>query len=107
MHQVAPGALKISFSQLCLDQQASQLEVDFTTIFSAVFQWDSRPESKIRMKPGLDPEQGTESRAVQDARVTKDIHQERIGAVRALQFAARPICFSGKKTRAGVDLGEP
>src|ERR1700733_11030952 len=78
MHQVVPCALKISFGQLCFNQQPSQLEVLFTSILCAIFQGDSGPETEIGMKPRFDPEQGTDSGTMRDARIAKDIHKQRV-----------------------------
>ena len=76
MHQAGPCALKIPFRQLCFDQQPSQLEVHFRSICSAILQGDSGSETKLRLKPRLNPQEGTHSPPAQDARVTKNIHQQ-------------------------------
>ena len=107
MHQVAPCGLEIAFRQLGFDEQLSQLQVHLTSILRAVLQRDSRSEAKGRMKSRLDPEQGTDSRAAQDSRVTENVHEQRVGAVGAFELAPRAICLSGKEARAGVDLGQP
>ena len=107
MHQVLPCDLKISFCQFRLDEQLSQLEVHFTSILCAILQGDSRPEAECRMNARLDSEQGTDRRTAQYSRITKNVHQQRIRAVRTLQLAPCAIGLSGQKSRAGIDLGQP
>jgi len=39
--------------------------------------------------------------------VTKDVHEQRVGAICAVELAPRAIRLAGEESRAGVDFGEP
>src|ERR1700688_2595463 len=105
MDQVEARGLEIAFGQFGFDQQLAKFQVHLTSINSAVLQWNSWPEAESRMNSRFDPQQGTDRRAAQNARVAENVHEQRVGAVGALQLPPRAICLSGEKSRAGVDLG--
>jgi len=107
MHQVAPCRLKIAFGQLGFDEEIAEFQIHLTSILGPVLQRDLRPDAKLGMNAGPDPEQGTDGLAAQDSRVTKNVHEQRVRAVRTFELASRAIGLSGKETRAGVDLSQP
>jgi hypothetical protein len=107
MHKVAPCRLKIAFCQLGFDEEIAQFQIHLTSILGAVLQGDPRPDPKLGMDAGWDSEQGTDGLAAQDSRVAKDVHEQGVRAVRTFELASCAIRFSGKETRASVDLSQP
>src|ERR1700761_4536948 len=107
MHQVAPCRLKIAFRQLGFDEEIAQFQIHLTTILGSVLQRDSRSDAKLGTNTGWDSKQGTDRLAAQDSRIAKNIHKQRVGAVRTFKLASRAIGFSGEEARASVDFGQP
>ena len=58
---------------------------------------DSRSNPKYRPDP----------RGGQSLRMAKDAHQQRVGAVSAVQFLPRPVCACSGSPESGVDFVEP
>src|ERR1700731_3558037 len=67
---------------------------------------NSGPEAKLWRQPWCDPQHGTQGMVCNCPSVAEDIHEQRIRAVRAIEFHPTPgphgQCFS----RPGMDLGQ-
>ena len=98
MHEVASRRLKIAFRQLGFDEEIAQFQIHLTSILAPALQRDPRPDTKLSMNAGWDSEQGTDGLAAQDSRVAKDVHEQRVRAVRTFKLASGAIRFSGKET---------
>lgn len=107
MYEVAPCRLEVAFRQLGFDEEIAQFQIHLTSILATALQRDPRPDAKLSMNAAWDSEQGTDGLAAQDSRVTKDVHEQRVRAVRTFELASCAIGFSGKEARASVDLGQP
>ena len=106
MHQIRSRGLEITFRQFCLNQQTPQLQVDLRSILRAAFQRDPRSETQSWAGSLARAQEGNRGPAGEASWIAKDIHQQRIGAVGAFQFATGAIAASGNKPGAGIDLGE-
>ena len=106
MHQVQPRGLEISFRQFGLNQETPQLQVDFRSILRAALQRDPRSETKAGADTRRKPKKGTERRPAKHPWIAKDVHQQRVGAVGAFQFAPGAVAASGNKSGSGIDLGK-
>src|ERR1700678_4227569 len=106
MYQVQPRGLEISFRQFGLNQEIPQLQVDFRSILRAALHGDPWSETKAGPDTRRKPEKGTERRPAKHTWIAKNIHQQRVGAVGAFQFAPGAVAASGNKAGSGIDLGK-
>ena len=91
---------------LChLDRSAAQWR-DLRSILRTALQGNPPSETKTRPDTRRKPEKGTERWPAKYPWIAKDVHQECVGAVGAIEFAPGAVAASGYKSRACIDLGK-
>ena len=106
MHQVRPRGLKIAFRQFGFHQEVPELQVDLRSILRTALQGNTPSETKARADTRRKPQKGTERLPAKYPGIAKDVHQECVGAVGAIEFAPGAVAASGYKSRSGIHLGK-
>src|ERR1700678_3296164 len=104
MQEVCSRDLEITLRQFGFNQQTPQLQVDFRPILAAALEGDPRSEAKAGPDTRRKSEKGTDRWAAKHPWIAKNVHQQRVGAVGAIEFAPRAIAASGHKARSRIDL---
>ncbi len=97
---------EIAFGEFGFDQQTAEAHVDFGAVDVAVKAWDRRAEAEIGLEARIDTEHGAEPWPVEHFGITKDVHEQRVGAGGAVELEAAAVGGAWDETAGGVALAE-
>src|SRR5258707_10808394 len=98
--------LKVGLGQFCLEQDRSNLHVDFSPLNEAAMQRNTRLESKLRQITDSSSQDQTELFSVRHAGIAEYVHQQSIGTHRGIEFLPATIAFRQCAVRAAVNFSQ-
>src|SRR5215469_3289039 len=105
--QAQRSRLKSRLGQLRLHQQLAKPHIDLCAIHALVQQRNTRLEPKLRNLACLHTEQRAHLPAPQHSRIAKNIHQQSIRAIRAIQLIPVPVLRPRNPPARRITLPQP
>jgi hypothetical protein len=106
-NKVSPSSLKAVFCQLRLNQEMAQAHIDFGSIGASTNEWCPDFNAELGPQPWLSPKKSAQRLSSSRPRIAENIHEKRIGAIGAIQFAPGAVGQLSESLAGGVTLVKP